>query len=44
MGLNVCYFMLLNSVVFFVFYFFGDLLNDYINLEFISIIVMMEIF
>lgn len=36
--------MLLNSVVFFVFYFLGDLLSDYINFELIGMISMMEMF
>ncbi len=36
MGLQVRYFMPLNSVAPLAFYFFGDLLNDYSNLELIS--------
>lgn len=44
MGLWVCYFMLLGSVVLLVFYFQGDLLGDYLNLELIGIISMMEVF
>ena len=44
MGLNVRYFMPPNSVAPFAFYFFGDLLNDYTNLELISTIATMETF
>lgn len=44
MGLMVCYFMFFDSVVLLVFYFSGDLLCDYMNLELIGIISMMEIF
>lgn len=44
MGLNVRYFMPPNSVAPFAFYFFGDLLNDYTNLELISTISTMETF
>lgn len=44
MGLNVRYFMPLNSVAPLVFYFFGDLLTDYTNLELISTISTMETF
>ncbi|EVU21159.1 hypothetical protein D046_0290, partial [Vibrio parahaemolyticus V-223/04] len=38
MGLQVRYFMPPNSVAPLAFYFFGDLLNDYSNLELISTI------
>jgi hypothetical protein len=44
MGLQVRYFMPANSVAPFAFYFFGDLLNDYSNLELISTISTMETF
>lgn len=44
MGLNVRYFMPENSVAPLAFYFFGDLLNDYSNLELISTISTMETF
>lgn len=44
MGLQVRYFMPPNSVAPFAFYFFGDLLNDYTNLELISTICTMETF
>ncbi len=44
MGLQVRYFMPLNSVAPFAFYFFGDLLADYTNLELISTISTMETF
>jgi hypothetical protein len=44
MGLQVRYFMPQNSVAPFAFYFFGDLLNDYTNLELISTICTMETF
>ena len=44
MGLNVRYFMPPNSVAPFAFYFLGDLLNDYTNLELISTISTMETF
>jgi hypothetical protein len=44
MGLSVRYFMPPNSVAPFAFYFFGDLLNDYTNLELISTISTMETF
>lgn len=44
MGLNVRYFMPPNSVAPFAFYFFGDLLSDYTNLELISTISTMETF
>ncbi|ELN6934129.1 DUF1852 domain-containing protein [Vibrio navarrensis] len=44
MGLQVRYFMPPNSVAPFAFYFFGDLLNDYTNLELISTISTMETF
>lgn len=44
MGLQVRYFMPLNSVAPLAFYFFGDLLNDYSNLELISTISTMETF
>ncbi|ENM5764960.1 DUF1852 domain-containing protein [Vibrio mimicus] len=42
MGLQARYFMPKNSVAPFAFYFFGDLLNDYTNLELISTISTME--
>ncbi|WP_187985601.1 DUF1852 domain-containing protein [Vibrio metschnikovii] len=44
MGLTARYFMPKNSVAPFAFYFFGDLLNDYTNLELISTISTMETF
>ncbi|MGF1779002.1 DUF1852 domain-containing protein [Vibrio nomapromontoriensis] len=44
MGLQVRYFMPSNSVAPFAFYFFGDLLNDYTNLELISTISTMGTF
>lgn len=44
MGLQVRYFMPPNSVAPFAFYFTGDLLNDYSNLELISTISTMETF
>ncbi|PSV54930.1 DUF1852 domain-containing protein [Photobacterium sp. GB-3] len=44
MGLQVRYFMPTNSVAPLAFYFFGDLLNDYTNLELISTISTMETF
>lgn len=44
MGLQVRYFMPHNSVAPLAFYFFGDLLNDYTNLELISTISTMETF
>lgn len=44
MGLDVRYFMPPNSVAPLAFYFFGDLLNDYSNLELISTISTMETF
>lgn len=44
MGLQVRYFMPANSVAPLTFYFFGDLLNDYTNLELISTISTMETF
>ncbi|GAA3543279.1 DUF1852 domain-containing protein [Zobellella aerophila] len=44
MGLEVRYFMPQNSVAPLAFYFFGDLLNDYSNLELISTISTMETF
>lgn len=44
MGLKVRYFMPPNSVAPFAFYFSGDLLNDYTNLELISTISTMETF
>lgn len=44
MGLQVRYFMPANSVAPLAFYFFGDLLNDYTNLELISTIATMETF
>jgi hypothetical protein len=44
MGLNVRYFMPENSVAPLAFYFFGDLLNDYTNLELIGTISTMETF
>lgn len=44
MGFAVRYFMPPNSVAPFAFYFFGDLLSDYSNLELISTISTMETF
>jgi len=44
MGLQVRYFMPPNSVAPLAFYFFGDLLNDYSNLELIATISTMETF
>lgn len=44
MGLQVRYFKPKNSKAPFAFYFFGDLLNDYTNLELISTISTMETF
>lgn len=44
MGLDVRYFMPPNSAAPLAFYFFGDLLNDYTNLELISTISTMETF
>ncbi len=44
MGLDVRYFMPPNSAAPLAFYFFGDLLNDYSNLELISTISTMETF
>ena len=44
MGLQVRYFMPPNSVAPLAFYFFGDLFNDYTNLELISTISTMETF
>jgi hypothetical protein len=44
MGLQVRYFMPPNSVAPLTFFFFGDLLNDYSNLELISTISTMETF
>ena len=44
MGLDVRYFMPPNSVAPLAFYFFGDLLNDYTNLELIGTISTMESF
>lgn len=44
MGLQVRYFMPPNSVAPLAFYFFGDLLNDYTNLELVSTISTMETF
>lgn len=44
MGLAVRYFMPANSTAPLAFYFFGDLLNDYNNLELISTISTMETF
>jgi len=44
MGLQVRYFMPTNSIAPFSFYFFGDLLADYTNLELISSISTMETF
>lgn len=44
MGLDVRYFMPANSVAPLAFYFYGDLLTDYSNLELISTIATMETF
>ncbi len=44
MGLNTRYFMPPNSVAPLSFYFFGDLLSDYTNLEIISLLSTMETF
>lgn len=44
MGLQVRYFMPPNSAAPLAFYFFGDLLNDYTNLELIGTIATMETF
>lgn len=44
MGFNVRYFMPPNSVAPLAFYFFGDLLSDYTNLELIATISTMETF
>lgn len=44
MGLQVRFFMPQNSVAPLAFYFFGDLLSDYTNLELISLISTMETF
>lgn len=44
MGLDVRYFMPPNSVAPLAFYYFGDLLNDYTNLELVSTISTMETF
>lgn len=44
MGLNVRYFLAPHSVAPLAFYFFGDLLSDYTNLELISTISTMETF
>ncbi len=44
MGMQVRYFMPLGSVAPLAFYFFGDLLNDYTNLELIGTISTMEAF
>lgn len=44
MGFEVRYFMPANSTAPFAFYFFGDLLSDYSNLELISTISTMETF
>ena len=44
MGLQVRYFMPKNSVAPLAFYFFGDLLSDYTNIELISTISTMETF
>ncbi|MCH8538535.1 MAG: DUF1852 domain-containing protein, partial [Alkalimonas sp.] len=44
MGLNVRYFMPAQSAAPLAFYFFGDLLNDYSNLELIGTISTMETF
>ena len=44
MGMEVRYFMPPNSVAPYAFYFFGDLLTDYTNLELISTLSTMETF
>ena len=44
MGFEVRYFMPINSVAPLAFYFYGDLLNDYTNIELISAISTMETF
>jgi hypothetical protein len=44
MGMQVRYFMPENSVAPFAFYYYGDLLNDYSNLELISTISTMGVF
>jgi len=44
MGMEVRYFMPPNSVAPYAFYFYGDLLNDYSNLELISTLSTMETF
>lgn len=44
MGMDVRYFMPPNSVAPYAFYFYGDLLNDYTNLELISTLSTMETF
>ena len=44
MGMEVRYFLPANSTAPYAFYFFGDLLNDYSNLELISTISTMEAF
>lgn len=44
MGMRVRYFMPPNSVAPYAFYFIGDLLNDYTNLELIATISIMETF
>ena len=44
MGMKVRYFMPAHSVAPFAFYFFGDLLNDYTNLELIGTISTMDTF
>ena len=44
MGMKVRFFMPPNSVAPFAFYFYGDLLNDYTNLELIGTIATMETF
>lgn len=44
MGMKVRFFMPPNSVAPFAFYFYGDLLNDYSNLELIGTIATMETF
>lgn len=44
MGMEVRYFMPPNSVAPLAFYFFGDLLNDYTNIELIGTIATMETF
>lgn len=44
MGLNVKYFMPRGSVAPLAFYYSGDLLNDYLNLQLISTLSTMETF